>query len=110
MAARCNATAIRPGHPIKNEGFRVMSKRRRSQSGFTLVEVLIVVVIMAILAATIIPQFSNSTNDAKVSTCKFNVNTIRAQIELYKSQHNGALPSLTLAELTGSTNSTGTIG
>ncbi len=87
-----------------------MSKRQRSQSGFTLVEVLIVVVIMAILAATIIPQFSNSTNDAKASTAKFNLNTLRSQIEMYKSQHNGALPSQTLTELTSSTNASGTIG
>ena len=37
----------------------------RRPSGFTLVEILIVVVIMAVLAATIIPQFSSATNDAK---------------------------------------------
>ena len=38
------------------------------RSAFTLIEVLIVVVIMAILAATIIPQFTDSTKDAKAST------------------------------------------
>ena len=41
--------------------------RSRRSSGFTLVEILIVVVIMAVLAATIIPQFSSATNDAKTS-------------------------------------------
>ena len=60
---------------------------QRRQRGFTLVEVLIVVVIMAVLAATIIPQFADSTKDAKVSTAKFNLHTLRSQIELYKSQH-----------------------
>ncbi len=39
--------------------------RDRRRSAFTLIEVLIVVIIMAVLAATIIPQFSSSTNDAK---------------------------------------------
>lgn len=87
-----------------------MNKSSRQRGGFTLVEVLIVVVIMAILAATIIPQFSNSANDAKTSSGKFNLHTLRSQIELYKSQHAGALPSLTLIELTSATNSSGTVG
>jgi prepilin-type N-terminal cleavage/methylation domain-containing protein len=41
-----------------------MSRATR-RIGFTLIEVLIVVVIMAVLAATIIPQFSSSTDEAK---------------------------------------------
>ncbi len=80
------------------------------KKGFTLVEVLIVVVIMAILAATIIPQFSDSAKDAKTSSAKFNLHTIRAQIELYKSQHDGALPSADLSELTTTTSVTGAKG
>lgn len=85
-------------------------KRSVRQSGFTLVEVLIVVVIMAILAATIIPQFSDSTRDAKVSTTTFNLHTLRSQIELYKTQHNGVVPSNTLVELTVSTDVDGNQG
>jgi general secretion pathway protein G len=86
-----------------------MKKRFRS-GGFTLVEVLIVVVIMAVLAATIIPQFSDSTTDAKVSTLKFNLHTLRSQLELYRNHHNGAWPSATLVQLTKSTNAQGTVG
>lgn len=92
------------------KGSFVMKKSPRPNSGFTLVEVLIVVVIMAILAATIVPQFSNSTADAKKGSATFNLHTLRAQIELYKSQHGGTPPSLTLVELTSSTNSAGTVG
>ena len=84
--------------------------KRSARTGFTLVEVLIVVVIMAILAATIIPQFTNSTSDAKAGTNKFNVHTMRAQIELYRAQHNGALPGATLIELTKNTDITGAQG
>lgn len=76
-----------------------------------MVEVLIVVVIMAILAATIIPQFASSSKDAKESTAQFNLSTLRSQLELYKSQHNGEYAP-TLADLTKKTNanhtSTGT--
>ena len=85
-------------------------QKRSTRSAFTLVEVLIVVVIMAILAATIIPQFTDSTNDAKVSTSKFNLHTMRSQIELYKAHHNGLLPSATLAELTIATDADGAAG
>lgn len=80
------------------------------RSAFTLVEILIVVVIMAILAATIIPQFSDSARDAKTSSATFNLHTLRAQIELYKAQHEGRLPSGTLVELTSRTNVAGTVG
>src|SRR5947199_7781434 len=76
------------------------------RSAFTLIEVLIVVVIMAILAATIIPQFTDSTKDAKSSTVKFNLHTLRSQIELYRTQHNGTPPSGTLAELKINTDAT----
>src|SRR5688572_15939602 len=80
------------------------------RTGFTLVEVLIVVVIMAILAATIIPQFTDSTQDAKSSTVKFNLHTLRSQIELYKAQHNGITPGGTLVELTVNTDIDGAQG
>jgi general secretion pathway protein G len=84
-----------------------MNARR---SAFTLVEVLIVVVIMAVLAATIIPQFADSTTDAKVSTLKFNLHTLRSQIELYRTHHDGKLPSGSLVELTKATDVTGAQG
>ena len=64
----------------------------RHRNAFTLIEVLIVVVIMAVLAATIIPQFASSTEDAKDSTLRFNMHTMRSQIELYNMQHNSKYP------------------
>ena len=47
---------------------------------------------MAVLAATIIPQFSASTKDAKMSNLKFNLHTVRSQLEMYKEQHLGVYP------------------
>ena len=71
--------------------------------GFTLVEILIVVVIMAVLAAAIIPQFTDATGDAKSSTAKHNLRVLRAQLEVYRTQHNGEYPKA-LADLTKKTN------
>jgi len=85
-------------------------KTMHRRSAFTLIEVLIVVVIMAILTATIIPQFTDSTKDAKSSTVQFNLHTLRSQIQLYRTQHNGTAPSGTLAELLASTDASGATG
>jgi general secretion pathway protein G len=85
-------------------------KAAASRNAFTLIEVLIVVVIMAILAATIIPQFTDSTKDAKSSTVKFNLHTLRSQLELYRTQHNGSAPAATLVELTVNTDASGAQG
>ncbi len=85
---------------------------RNCRNAFTLIEVLIVVIIMAVLAATIIPQFSSSTNDAKLSSVKFNLHTVRSQIETYKAHHAGSVPALATfaAQMIGSTNASGTVG
>ena len=86
---------------------------RRSRAGFTLVEVLIVVVIMAVLAALVIPQFTSSTDDAKASTLLANLRTLRAQLELYRFHHDGAVPTITAAslpQLTSATNVAGSMG
>jgi len=78
-----------------------MSRMSR-RSAFTLVEILIVVVILAILAAAVIPQFTDSSNDAKNSTSLFNLQTFRGQIAVYKAQHGGLVP--TGADATAITN------
>jgi general secretion pathway protein G len=64
----------------------------RAKSGFTLVEILIVVVILGILAAIVIPQFTDASEQAKESSLVSDLQTMRSQIELYKIQHNSALP------------------
>lgn len=83
---------------------------RQYRSGFTLVELLIVVVILAILAAAVIPTFTDSTTDARASTALTNLNVLRGQIQLYRMQHSGLTPSATLVELTMQTNASGSEG
>ncbi len=82
---------------------------RNMRAGFTLVEILIVVIILGILAAIVIPQFANASSSAKASSVRSTLQSIRSQIELYKIQHNDTPPTITQmwTALTGPTDSTG---
>jgi general secretion pathway protein G len=66
----------------------------RAQRGFTLVEILIVVVILGILAAIVIPQFTQASTEAKNNSLASDLQSLRSQLELYKCQHNDTLPTL----------------
>ncbi len=68
-------------------------QKMKAKSGFTLVEILIVVVILGILAAIVIPQFTEASTEAKTSSLCTDLQTMRSQIELYKIQHNDLLPA-----------------
>ncbi|MHC4459889.1 MAG: type II secretion system protein [Planctomycetota bacterium] len=64
----------------------------KAKKGFTLVEILIVVVILGILAAIVIPQFTSASTEAKESALVSDLQSVRSQIELYKIHHNDELP------------------
>ncbi len=65
----------------------------KAQKGFTLVEILIVVVILGILAAIVVPQFTQASTEAKFNSLCSNLQSMRSQIELYKVQHNDNPPT-----------------
>lgn len=89
-----------------------MFQSRNRNSGFTLVEILIVVVILGILAAIVIPQFTDASQNARASSLVSQLQTIRSQLELYQVQHNGNYPDLAnvgWTSLTRRTNAAGTV-
>lgn len=68
--------------------------QRHARNAFTLIELLIVVVILGILAAIVVPQFSNASDSAVKSALKSQLQTISSQLELYRVQHQGSYPTL----------------
>jgi prepilin-type N-terminal cleavage/methylation domain-containing protein len=68
----------------------------KQQSGFTLVELLIVAIILAILAAIIVPQFASTTTDAQESALRANLSGLRSATDLYRQQH-GEYPGVNTA-------------
>ncbi len=59
----------------------------RTRRAFTLIEILIVVVILGILAAIVIPQFTDASEDAMDASVRSTLQTIRGQIEVYNIQN-----------------------
>jgi prepilin-type N-terminal cleavage/methylation domain-containing protein len=77
----------------------------KEQAGFTLIEMLIVVILLGILAMLIIPQISVSTADANINTLQANLGSMRNSVELYYHQHNERYPGA-VSEADGSTATT----
>jgi general secretion pathway protein G len=53
-----------------------------------------VVIILGILAAIVIPQFTNASTDARKSNLTSQLQTLRSQVQLFKLQHNDTAPDL----------------
>ncbi len=90
-----------------------ISKPSKLNAGFTLVELLIVVIILAILAAIVVPQFSSATRDTQESALDANLAGMRNAIELFKVQHNdwpGAGATGAGGDCTGGTKGVGLAG
>jgi general secretion pathway protein G len=68
--------------------FKENAMRARVRKAFTLVEILIVVVILGILAAIVVPQFTSATQDAQGGNIQTQLSTLQQAMELYKAKNN----------------------
>jgi type IV pilus assembly protein PilA len=72
-----------------------MSKR----AGFTLIELMVVIVVIGLLAALAIPNYMNMQNHAKEASTKSNANTVQMVVEDYSARNDG-IYSVAAADLT----------
>jgi general secretion pathway protein G len=84
------------------EGHTVRHARTGSAArGFTLIEILIVVVILGIMAAIVVPAFATYGRTARQASLVSTIRTLRSQIQAYRIQHGDDLPDLAAASAAG---------
>ncbi len=72
-----------PERAVDNGGPRAESCPLRTQGGFTLIEIMIVVAILAIVSAIAIPLYSGYVRESKLGAARANIDPLRTAIEDY---------------------------
>lgn len=76
----------------KRRAVRAVSRVLAAERGFTFIEIMVVVAILAILAALVVPRIMGRTDDAKRTAAKVQIRNIEGALQLYKLD-NGVYPS-----------------
>ncbi len=71
-----------------------MNTRSSLPRAFTLVEILIVVVILGMLAAIVVPQFTSATQEAAAKTTYSELQKVRRHVLMYKARHANRVPPI----------------
>ena len=79
---------------------KLMRRMHGSEKGFTLVELMVVVVIIGVLVAIVIPVFNMVQANAREKTCFANQRTIEGAASLYHAD-NGSYPDNITTDLVG---------
>ncbi|MDB5332737.1 MAG: hypothetical protein JWP03_3888 [Phycisphaerales bacterium] len=84
---------MRTTQPQSRSQFSIVTPRSgNKRSAFTLIEILIVVIILGIIAAIVIPQFSNASHQARENTMRDCLRYLRTQVTVFKAQHRDVPP------------------
>lgn len=76
----------------------MFSSLKKSDKGFTLVELMVVVLIIGILVAIAIPIFNNASKQAKIKTCQANIRTINGALAQKAATDGVELTALTITD------------
>jgi len=76
---------------------RILGKENKKKGGFTLVELMVVIIIVGVLAAAAVPIYSAFVKKARVSEAKASIGTIRASEEVYWAENAVYLPLAAVA-------------
>ena len=63
---------------------KVLSPRKRPSRGFTLIEIMVVVVIIGVLGALIVPKLMGRTDEARIVAAKQDIATLMQALKLYR--------------------------
>ena len=89
---RTQPTQTDKKNPFMLVATRLMRQPLRSSAGFTFIEIMVVVAILAILAALVVPRIMGRTDDAKRTAAKVQIRNIEGALQLYKLD-NGVYPT-----------------
>jgi prepilin-type N-terminal cleavage/methylation domain-containing protein len=86
---------VEEGHTVRH------ARNGTAARGFTLIEILLVVIILGIMAAIVVPAFATYGRTARQASLVSTIRTLRSQIQAYRIQHGDDLPDLAAASAAG---------